>query len=233
MGLTKRRLEAQQEAGFFLSGPWRGICPACIEDEALKAFVASHADIERCDFCSSESPTGVGFEELFEYMAECLASEWDDPVNKVGWNGREGGWQGADIIDSYELLHHVDDPFAASELDDVFAAAFEHEWCRLHPYSAAAHERLGWSWRDFSDYVKNQVRYLFLRTGRAIEPDPERIDPSEFLDELGRSITEGGLLRRLDAGTVLYRGRQHDPDTALTTAADLGSPPPADPRQTA
>ncbi len=51
--------------------------------------------------------------------------------------------------------------------------------------------------------------------------------PAELLDEVAMAIENGGLIRRLPAGSQLLRARQHAPEVTLTTPAQLGSPPPA------
>ncbi len=53
------------------------------------------------------------------------------------------------------------------------------------------------------------------------------IPPAELLDEVAMAIENGGLIRRLPAGSQLLRARQHAPEVTLTTPAQLGSPPPA------
>jgi hypothetical protein len=229
MGLAKRMRDEQLEAGFVLDDPWREVCPSCIDDEALKLHVARCGAIESCDFCGGPGPAGMRLEDLFKYMSGCLAAEWDDPANGVGWDSREGGWQGARVIDSDDLLWDLGGPLGNDELRAAFVGAFDGEWCQRNPYGLEPHERLIHGWQVFARYVKEEARYLFLRTGRAKDPDSEVVDPAEMLDELGTSIVHGGLIRQLPAGHRLCRARQHDPGEILVTSAALGSPPAGGP----
>lgn len=228
MSLAKRMLQEQWEAGFSIAGdPWRGVCPNCIADPALARYVSGLALIETCSFCGSAGPNGVTLEELFRYMGECLATEWEDPVKAVGWDGREGGWQIAEgtVRDSYDLLWELGQPLENVALQDEFVSAFDHEWVPRNPYTLAQHDVLAYSWEQFARYVREESRYLFLRTGGERNSDSELIEPSQFLDELQVSIANSGLVRRLPAGTRLFRARQHDSAELLPTPSQLGSPP--------
>jgi len=229
VGITKRTLEEQWAAGFSIAGDAsRGVCPNCIADAALARYVSRLTLIERCSFCGGPGPNGVLLQELFRYMGSCLTTEWEDPAEGVGWDGGEGGWQIAEgkVRDSYDLLWNLGQPFENGALQDEFAWAFEHEWVPRNPYRLARHEVLAYSWDEFARYVREEARYLFLRTGRSADPDSELIEPAQFLEELEVAIANSGLVRRLPAGTQLFRARQHAPEEVLAVPAELGSPPP-------
>ncbi len=87
-------MEEQDALGYQLVEVYRAVCPRCIADPALKLFVSRNGEIEACDFCGGPGPNGIWLGSLFEYMAGCLREEWEDPLNGVGWDGQEGGWQG-------------------------------------------------------------------------------------------------------------------------------------------
>jgi hypothetical protein len=205
-----------------------GVCPGCISDVALARYVSRLRLIDRCDFCGGPSPFGVPLWELFRYMETSLATEWDDPVNEVGWATREGGWliPAGVVRDSYDLMVHLGEPLGEKgALRDAFLQHFDHDWCPRDPYRLAHHEVLTSSWGVFSRYVKETSRYLFLSTGRSTEADSELVAPAAMLEELRVAIVNSGLIRRLPAGRELFRARRHKADEELATAAALGSPP--------
>ncbi len=68
VGGGKNRQIEQDEAGYYLdlAKDHLGVCPGCIGDEGLRRFVASHAQIDRCDFCDGPGPQGLNLGELFD-----------------------------------------------------------------------------------------------------------------------------------------------------------------------
>ncbi len=141
---------------------------------------------------------------------------------------RDEVWEsgGAAVYDGYDLLAELDDPLANDELRDLFVAAFVDDRVSYHAFRLADHERLAYGWEDFARFVREESRYLFLRTGRGPEGDEERIPPAELLDQVAMAIDKGNLIGWLPEGKQLYRARQHMPEEALATPAALGSPPP-------
>lgn len=223
MSFAKRQLEREQELGFSLSDADRQVCPDCIEDPALKQFVARHARIDRCGFCDGPGPYGLSLEALFEYMSGCLQDEYDDPLNEVGW---DSGWATAYVFDSDELLDKLEEPLGHPDLRDAFVLAFEREWCQANPHGLPYDRALAYSWERFADYVRTRGRYLFLRTGRRKQgQDPEVIEPAQVLDEVAKTIHNSDVIRTLPVGSPLLRARAHPKERPATTAADLGSPP--------
>lgn len=199
-----------------------GVCPNCIGDVALARFVARAAHIAGCAFCGEPGP-GMRLAALFSYMDACLGSEWDDPARE-GWPHE---WDGVVVVSTSDLLlGDLQEPLAHPRLRQAFVEAFPHEWCRRSPHRLAHHDILAYSWEEFARYVREDARYLFLRSGRSSNPGSELIEPAQFLEELQTAIANSGLVRRLRAGTRLVRARQHLPEKVPATPADLGSPPP-------
>lgn len=64
-----------------------------------------------------------------------------------------------------------------------------------------------------------------MRTGSGPQGDEELIAPARLLDAVATAVEKGGLIRGLPAGAQLIRARQHSPDEALASPAELGSPP--------
>jgi hypothetical protein len=227
---------AHDEMGFSIGigDAYRLVCDHCIDDPSLKLAVSRYGPIPQCDFCGATGRHGLDVDRLFSFMASCIANEWEDPIRQVGWSRRDGGWVGVDVIDTWDLLEMIGDPFANDELRELFTASFDHEWCQRNPYSLAPHERLSFGWEQFCAYVRSENRYLFLRPGPRQTADPDSIDPSETLDEVGQAITNLGhrLLRVLPTGSLLWRGRTHAATEHPATAAELGSPPSAQTRST-
>lgn len=230
MGFAKNRQIEQAELGYSLdlNEEFRGVCPNCIADDGLRRFVAAHRQIERCDFCGEPGPYGLNLGALFDYMGERISTEWDRAIDELFYG--EGGelWEsgGATVYDACDLLGELGDPLANEELVQAFVAAFPDDRISRHAFRLAHHERLAYGWETFARYVKEECRYLFLRTGSGPQGDDELIPPAQLLDDVAIAIENGGLIQRLPAGSQLVRARQHSPEETLTTSAELGSPPP-------
>jgi hypothetical protein len=231
MGGAKERWHEQGEHGYSLdlSKDFLGVCPDCIADDGLRRFVASHAEIAGCDFCGAPGPQGLTLGALFDYMGARIGTEWDRAIDVLFYGEGDEPWEsgGAPVYDASDLLGELGEPLANDGLRDEFVAAFHDDRVSSHAFRLAHHERLAYGWETFARYVKEESRFLFLRTGRGPQGDEELIPPAQLLDEVGMAIENGGLIRRLAAGTQLVRARQHAPEEILATPGELGSPPPA------
>ncbi len=230
MGGVKERWLEQAEHGHSLdlSKNFLGVCPDCIADDGLRRFVRTHAQIERCDFCGGSGPQGLTLGALFDYMGERISTEWDRASSVLYYGEGDEVWEsgGAAVYDAWDLLGELDEPLANDKLRDEFVAAFPDDRVSRHAFRLAHHERLAYGWETFARYVKEESRYLFLRTGRGPQGDEELIPPAQLLDEVGMAIENGGLIRQLPEGSQVVRARQHSADQILATPGELGSPPP-------
>lgn len=226
MGFTKRLLGEQDDGGFSLRDPFRVACPTCIADEGLKLFVSQHATDRACDFCGSADGYGLELQSLFRYIAGCLSGEYDDPNDGVGWDGREGGWQGVDPFDSDDLLRELDEPLAHDLLRSEFVRAFSHEWCQRDPYRLEYHEALASSWEAFAAVVRNDPHRELTSIGEETPSDDELFEPNRVLGEIGNTISnvEHHVPRTVVRGENVWRGRRHAAGEVYTTPGELGSP---------
>ena len=222
----KRLLEEEQAYSFHTRRRREPVCGQCIDDLALAAFVAGDSTIGRCGFCGSTDVSTIELGSLFQYMAECLGAEWDDPINMVGWD--HGYDPFVEIIDSDDLLYRADNPLGNEDLRSEFVAAFEHHWCRQDPYRLDHSEALFHSWMDFRRLTERRRRFLVTRSMPSSNPDhDELIAPEEMLDAIGASILRAEA-RMLPCATDIgiVRARTHKPSRILGDATALGPAPP-------
>ncbi len=230
MGPDDRWLEQQEEHGHSLDldKNFLEVCPDCIADDGLRRFVANHAPIQRCDFCGGPGPHGLTLGVLFDYMGDRIGTEYDRAIDELFYGEGDETWEsgGATVYDASDLLSELDEPLANDELREAFVDAFPDDRISRHAFRLAYHEQLAYGWETFARFVKEQSRFLFLRTGGQQEGDVELIPPAQLLEELGKALENGDLIRILQPGErQLYRARQHGPEHTLATPAELGSPP--------
>ena len=230
MGFYKNLLLEQQNRGFSTDRYFDKVCQHCIGDPALATFVAGSGLIEECGFCRRTQVLGTELGALFHFMGKCLESEWDNPLNEVGWD--HGFHDFVDIIDSNELLWLLDCPFSNEDLHEEFVFAFDQQWCQVHPYRLEHTEMLLLSWKHFSNIIMRTKRYLLhLAPPKPPDDSDELLNPIEVLDAIGDAILKSDSRMLKETNEVrIVRARAHDASTELRTAKELGSPPPGNAR---
>jgi len=208
------------------------VCAECFSDYAIKEFIAQNAFDKKCSYCSNESdePLAAHLEEIIEFIREGIETEWDNPVNCVGWESAEGGWMGARVIGTYELLTvEIEELWDTNEkvLDDIIYS-LDQEWCQRDPYSLPDEEALFLSWRGFAYQVKHHTRYIFLRLNEEKEfpYDSDIIPVSKMLDSLSNELLkleEENLLTMIGVGSKIFRTRIHDKSVRLSRATEIGT----------
>ena len=227
MGLAKRLMEEQEASGFSTGRYFDNVCRLCIDDPALAAFVARDP-ISMCNFCGSINELGMEVGNLFHYMAECLAAEWDDPNHVLFREDREFVISQEELLDSDELLGVIDEPLHHEDLRQEFIVAFDRQWC-CSPWNLEPWEVLLHSWSNFAEVVKTKRRFLTQRSGVGNdETDIELLSVDKVLDAIGDAIQSSNqrVLKR-SADLRLTRARVHGPNEILNTAKTLGPPPPS------
>ena len=104
MGIEKTKLED----GYRSVGGT--ICSGCFTDYGIKNFIEDNVSSNECSYCSSCGPNtkACDFKSLTLHILNSIKTEWGHPSNEgVGWESREGGWQGALVYDTYDLIYDV------------------------------------------------------------------------------------------------------------------------------
>jgi hypothetical protein len=220
------------ESDFFSTGPAEGyyVCEDCIDDETIKAFIRHKVEEQECSFCERSSEVdaiAAPLDAVAEFMHESISREYQRAVEALGWDGREGGYQGAHW-DSRELLDGVIGlslPNDDGRLMDVLADCFGDEpWCERDPYSLREDEALIFSWDHFCDFIKGERRYFFLQEQGENKEQREHLNPAELLEFIGKKVAECGMIKSLPPGTLVYRARQQKPGENLQSPYELGPP---------
>jgi HEPN/RES N-terminal domain 1/RES domain len=208
----------------------RFVCPACVDDYAVQAFIADNAEEHQCSYCDAQpdgdgDPIAAPFQDVAVFIRKGIEREYEAPENSVGWDSGEGGWQGVEPMDARDLMDQVGLESSNQEfLEDLCDELNDQEWVHQDPYVLPLDEAMHYSWERFSDQVKHKTRFVFFKVVTTTgEFDSE---PYSILDEIGRILCRMlDLVRILPAGTRLIRARQHPAADNPATAKELGSPP--------
>jgi hypothetical protein len=230
MGYLKNLMIEQLEKGYqFMEEKY--VCHYCFEDYAVKAFIKNNSVRNHCDYCrrTSRRPIAAFMIDVLDFIMEGVNTEWDDPVNCVGW---EGGWVGAEVYDSYDMIH--DDMWELDIQEETLKAdlleAFSHrQWCEIDPYGLRLHEELYYDWERFCKQIKHQVRFVFFRIPKSRFRSyslEDRKNPFKILYDLGEITKDLGLIKMIPVGTEVFRCRTHKKTEKLRTVQELGPPLP-------
>lgn len=232
MGFAKREWMEEIERGFRYIGD-KCVCSNCFEDYAIKEFIKENAESQTCDYCSATNDELIAAEidKVIAFIVDGIRSEWGDPNDEgVSWESREGGWQGAEVLDSYDLIERLNimDEVGCELFNDIFHSISDNAWCQRDPYGLPVSKEWIYDWKYFTDLVKYKTRYVFFRLSSKsdnIEWEPRPDNAHEILDQIGSIVNQIGLVRTIETNTEFVRVRMHNNDEALTTVEKLGPPP--------
>lgn len=222
MGIEK----AKMEVGYCSVGGT--VCSECFADYGIKYFIENNANSDECSYCGSCAPNtkACDFEDVAVHILESIKCEWGHPSNEgVSWESREGGWQGASVYDSYDLIYDVLAIEVENEaiLSDLNSTIMLEQWCKKDPYFLDENDRLLYAWNSFSELVKHNSRYVFLERNDTASSYDE-MNPIEILSALGNIIFRLGLVKILEKQEKIFRVRITDKDKTFSTAKQLGTP---------
>ena len=175
MGAAKDlRMEAQSRGWSLFDDKY--VCPDCFEDEAIKNVILKNATHTACSYCRAESnkPIAADMNDVMPEIYFGIHQEWSDPnYEGVPWESAEGGWQG-DVIDSWDLFHEeLELGISNDQLRlDLVRCVEDRQWCQRDFWNLPAQRELRFNWDRFSEMVKHQTRFLFLREKTSSPNDP-------------------------------------------------------------
>jgi hypothetical protein len=153
-----------------------------------------------------------------------VKTEWDDPINGMGWDSEDKQWVGV-TYDKYDLFGDLDITENADLLDDIVDAVEIYQWCQRDPYGLTPAERLIRGWNKFCEVIKHDSHFFPEIKKRTAYQDPDAISVTEVMETISTCIEELGLVRHLPVGFRVVRARSHPTGVFLRSAGELASPP--------
>lgn len=194
------------------------VCSGCVGDYALKTFVKHNGQKQKCDYCGKVRIC-VGLEEMLELIVHSAQAEYEDANGCMGYNEREGGFQGADTYDNwqfvYDILNYEMEIEDDNLLQDIIKTLDDAVvWCEYDPYSLRMYEE---DYRDWENFCK-KVRVDKLSIS-------EMASKYDVLDIIGQYIEKLNLVVLKNKSYGYYRSRPHKKIEKVNTAKDIGSAP--------
>ena len=203
------------------------VCYKCFNEPGLENFIKRYGEGIGCDYCQSKSKSHE-MSEVMKHILTRIFLEYDEPVNCMGYDGREGGYLGAETYDSYDILEQVGLDTNNQNLFEEIANNLPVDfWCDESPYQERYSDEFFSNWSSFTDLVKFRCRYMFLKhetTNQERSSDPVLL--ARVLDTLAKIFQECDLIKVISRGTKFYRARyfnSHDPFEL--TPENLCTPP--------
>lgn len=209
----------------------RYVCAECVEEDYLSDFINEFGPAREdgkeveCSYCG-QLPT-VPLETVLRLIVNGLKTEYDMPENGVAWESAEGGWIGATVWDTWDLLQQFgigDQPLA-----DIVNAILIEAWSDKNPYALREHQELYLGWERFSAMIKHETRFVFFRLSNRDETkyyDQPAYGLYGILDKLGDISLKLNLFKTIKEGTSIFRARPTTSDTPYSGLSSLGPPPP-------
>lgn len=202
------------------------VCAGCIGDQDLRQWIMGINGPRGCDACRRRDAPTCQLSALCHHMSRRLSRYWAMAADYVGYCTADGGYIGAPVWDTYDLLR---DEVCLDLPRDSSSALFleivdrlpDHVWCQVDPYNVGPDVALSMSWQRFCQVIKFERRFFFHDSERDTH---DSYSPVSLLAAVARFSQHAGLISTIGAGTRLWRvghsrmGRQ-------STAADYGPPP--------
>jgi hypothetical protein len=205
------------------------VCDACFSDPALIAHVKENATERECDFCGrkEETPIAADADEVVALIMESIGTEWTDPINELGYDTAEGGYQGRQI-EFDQVLYEVGEPIKGDAFREALYAAttgYTVKWCKADYGAPFEDEAMAFDWDDLVELVKFRSRFFFSTEVREVDEPGQRGSALEILTGIMRFAESADLFRTFPAGGSFWRARASDTPEAFDSPGALGTPP--------
>ena len=201
------------------------VCSGCVNEDALKAILRESEDVLlRCDFC--RSVPAAPLDVLLEAFVNGLRNEYENALEGVSWDGREGGYQWNPQWDTWDLVTDFEGVFVDEDLlDAVRQAVHDITWVESDFVTRRRDVVLTEAWNRFCEAVKFETRFVFWLLPDDDDLGAGEIPPAKILDQIGPLIDQLDLIRELPAGYRLWRAHTHEEHAIEHSAARLGTAP--------
>ncbi len=207
-------------------------CAECFSDQKIKDFIIDFNEIGECDYCGSEKINIAPVDEVGPFILEGINRAYEDPVEHVSYESREGGYliQPSDL---YDILNYEEGIFAEQLGDtqmllDALVSDPSAQYVQKDPYGPPRGASDEWyHWKSFCKLVKTERRYTAFLPGEE-EKDPWIPHPKDLMESIIASLAFEHF-NIIEKGEKIYRARMAKNGNTFSHE-DLTSPPPQNAR---
>lgn len=190
------------------------VCAECVEDEFLKDVIRQNVSQRQCDYCErktrahSAAPVSI----LMGPIGNAVFYHFNDPTR--GGVPYDDGFV-IESTDTGDVLNTLEFGCHDRLFDDIANAFTNKEWVRAaggHWASSHPNEAMNDSWSNFVNIVKHNVRFFFQHLPASNATCSQEYKPHQMLPAIGKLVKRLKLLKKLPAGTDLFRVRERHED---------------------
>lgn len=199
--------------------PDKHICVKHFEDKGITNFIRRNYSEGYCDYCEKELKV-IAFEDLMDFIMSSISNFYEDAVNFMSYDSREGGYLGS-IYSVDELIQEqiglVAEPFEI--IEDIIDCIDDISWSQPDLYFEETNKELEYQWEYFKEIIKYKARYLFSMS------DGSNANTLQILKQVGKLISDLNLIKVIPKGSKFIRCRQNDKKTEINDIKEIVSPP--------
>lgn len=227
MGYVKSQQMHFEDVGYLTKVDTK-VCKRHFTDGAIIEFIEANQEQDKCDYCKSviQIEGVVHLEILLKFLYNGINYFYANADDEgVSYDSSEGGYQGANVFNTEELLRDEIELDVKPEtlFQDILNSIFDKPWCTKNPYNFNEHEKLIYEWNRFSDLVKHKIRYTFFITSFFETESRKKI--AGILEDIVKGVEALSLKKDLSIGTKIFRSRQHKNSDSISKLDQITSPP--------
>ncbi len=215
-GAKKKWMEL--EARNLSSIPDKHIFAKHFKDKSITNHIIRNYESGYCDYCEKRMKV-VALENLMEFLMGKISNFYEDAGNFMGYDSKEGGYLG-EIYTPDELIQDEIglnvEPFEI--IEDIVNSIDDIAWAQPDLHYDNINDELTYQWEYFKEIIKHKSRYLFS-SGYGDQSKAYGI-----LKEAGKIVSNSNIIKVIPKGTKLFRCRQHDAKTKISSFNEICSP---------
>ena len=204
------------------------VCSSCFADSDLRSWIRSNNGPRGCDACGGyDSPT-ISLGEICEFIEGSIGKYWGLAAEQLPYESAEGGYQGRTWDTAEIVFDEIGLELPRDRKDRLYDAIVhtltDEVWCDYDWLTLDDDVALKTSWERFCEIVKHQRRFFFHTLG-GNDDDMDSYSCASLLRTIAQMSERLGLIRKLPAGTLLWRARPDIKRGTRVNWRDFGPPP--------
>ena len=197
------------------------VCSACLNSDSMNEFITKNGQLGPCDFCGNEELC-ISVNIILNRFMDFVGHFYEDAAESSPVDHGEYVFA---TVDMHELIDEYLDFLNANLLEHVHECFRKNDtlFCdKINNFGNDCMEHFKWSWNDFSEQLKHQMRFFFWN-----EDDSSLwndMPPYKILYDIAEGLYSLGFIKNIPSHKKLYRARPLGEYSQK--ASELGAPPP-------
>jgi len=198
------------------------ICIKHIDEKHIESYIRKNYKDGICHYCNQKRKV-VKLGRITDYMQLGIDNFYDDAANWMSYNSQEGGYQGT-TYSNYDIITELIETDTWNITTDIISLIEDKAWADRYEGIGDPADNSVYDWEYFKEIILHKSRFLFFNDYVSNEYYFQR-NASDILKEIGRYLTELGLVELLPKRIKIFRSRQHGEKDNITELCKIVSPP--------